>query len=608
MGERMPKSKQRFSAIVRTQLPAGRARLSHRSDRGAAGISDDELAALREEVLHCRRVRALNWVKHREHLLRSVDPSHPNTPALIGYLAQWADSAGSLAENVAQLLNRIPAPDRALLPLGSYLSLRFAEGVVNFVLGKPDCGDIDFVITVASSGCVAGELRMLAHLWKAEIARQKGDLNLAAFHARQSNQMAWQSEHPALAARAQAIEALSMLDHGSPHALESLRQAEVVLTQSEDSLWVGRVQEGFGRAAMDEGRYQSALEHFTSAKDLFDHCCEPHAELGYAWLGMARAQRLTAARLAGAIDASAEVRRRSLRSETVEAQASNGPSRQRLEQLRGLALSALAEAEAVFWHITDERATELVALERIALWTDCGDLQRAAEHAHECFVCGKRRKDGLFMAQVRLLQSRIERTCCEEGLGPDVTHHAQCAYEYAKEALVLALECGAKPCVKRRLLAGAYVSQGLVLMNELFHNTEGARECCHAASEHLVPTERDELWDEYQKLTTKTLHSRSLDSKLRKWAEGLPEGKSFQQITEEFAEMVIPAVWAREGKNISRVVTRLSISPKKVRRILTRVGLNVSRTELTGTPVLQSLNNDQHARGNAGRGRTGSPE
>jgi DNA-binding CsgD family transcriptional regulator len=44
-------------------------------------------------------------------------------------------------------------------------------------------------------------------------------------------------------------------------------------------------------------------------------------------------------------------------------------------------------------------------------------------------------------------------------------------------------------------------------------------------------------------------------------------------MTEEFAEVVIPQVWLREGKKVSRVAERLSISPKKVRRILRRVGL-----------------------------------
>jgi hypothetical protein len=48
--------------------------------------------------------------------------------------------------------------------------------------------------------------------------------------------------------------------------------------------------------------------------------------------------------------------------------------------------------------------------------------------------------------------------------------------------------------------------------------------------------------------------------------------KTFQQVTEEFAEIVIPKVWLREGRKISRVAECLSISPKKVRRILRNGG------------------------------------
>jgi len=44
-------------------------------------------------------------------------------------------------------------------------------------------------------------------------------------------------------------------------------------------------------------------------------------------------------------------------------------------------------------------------------------------------------------------------------------------------------------------------------------------------------------------------------------------------MTEEFAEMIIPKVWEREGRKVSRVATRLSVSPKKVRRILKQAGL-----------------------------------
>jgi hypothetical protein len=36
--------------------------------------------------------------------------------------------------------------------------------------------------------------------------------------------------------------------------------------------------------------------------------------------------------------------------------------------------------------------------------------------------------------------------------------------------------------------------------------------------------------------------------------------------------LIVPKVWEREGRKVSRVATRLSMSPKKVRRILNKVG------------------------------------
>jgi transposase len=43
---------------------------------------------------------------------------------------------------------------------------------------------------------------------------------------------------------------------------------------------------------------------------------------------------------------------------------------------------------------------------------------------------------------------------------------------------------------------------------------------------------------------------------------------------EEFAEIVIPKIWLREDRKISRVATRLSMSPKKMRRILANTNMN----------------------------------
>jgi hypothetical protein len=79
------------------------------------------------------------------------------------------------------------------------------------------------------------------------------------------------------------------------------------------------------------------------------------------------------------------------------------------------------------------------------------------------------------------------------------------------------------------------------------------------------------MWDDLQTLKAKVLRGGSVNPLLRAWSQGSVGDKTFQQITEEFAELIIPKVWEREGRKISRVATRLSVSPKKVRRILGRV-------------------------------------
>ena len=60
----------------------------------------------------------------------------------------------------------------------------------------------------------------------------------------------------------------------------------------------------------------------------------------------------------------------------------------------------------------------------------------------------------------------------------------------------------------------------------------------------------------------------SIDPRLRAWSQGVTDGKTFQGLTEEFAEIVIPRVWEQEDRKITRVAKGLKVSPKKMRRIL----------------------------------------
>jgi hypothetical protein len=89
----------------------------------------------------------------------------------------------------------------------------------------------------------------------------------------------------------------------------------------------------------------------------------------------------------------------------------------------------------------------------------------------------------------------------------------------------------------------------------------------------LQPEASERVWDDLEKLKTHVLRARPVDPMLRAWSTGVVGDRSFQQITEEFARIVIPKVWEREGRKVSRVASKLAISPKKVRRILHAAGL-----------------------------------
>ncbi|SPE42039.1 hypothetical protein SBA3_490006 [Candidatus Sulfopaludibacter sp. SbA3] len=105
---------------------------------------------------------------------------------------------------------------------------------------------------------------------------------------------------------------------------------------------------------------------------------------------------------------------------------------------------------------------------------------------------------------------------------------------------------------------------------------EAARRCCEQAVALLQPDgpERQYVWEELDTLKARVLRAQPVDATLRAWSSGIVEGQSFQQMSEEFARLVIPRVWEREGRKVSRVAEKLSISPKKVRRILHAAGVS----------------------------------
>jgi DNA-binding NtrC family response regulator len=74
------------------------------------------------------------------------------------------------------------------------------------------------------------------------------------------------------------------------------------------------------------------------------------------------------------------------------------------------------------------------------------------------------------------------------------------------------------------------------------------------------------------------MENATLESKLMQWAHGEIGEKTFRQLEDEFAGLVIPRAWEQERKKVSRVAARLSISPRKVRKVLARLGLLETKT------------------------------
>jgi hypothetical protein len=177
------------------------------------------------------------------------------------------------------------------------------------------------------------------------------------------------------------------------------------------------------------------------------------------------------------------------------------------------------------------------------------------------------------MARARILQAAIENAHVEEQVGEevDMAVHANRAREYSGQSLSLA-----QATQNRRLLAGAWIAKGITAANDFFQEWETARRCATEATTLIGPGESDHLVEDLAWLKSRIMQASGINDTLRNWSEGMVGNKTFQQITEEFAEIVIPKVWQREDRKISRVATALSISPKKVRRILRNVGTSAS--------------------------------
>lgn len=530
-------------------------------------------ALLRElrDHLGFRRIRqGFHLLESIRPLLDTLGPETPYGGVVTGLVAQWVDAGWAGRELLAGLLAKFPPPARSAVPLLDYLHLRMAEGVLAMLDEDSDTG-IAHLRFVQSLEAETDDLELLAiaNFWTGRCLRGRGQYDDAVTYTARGEELALACGYTPMAAIMQSTRSWLAFQKGKlSEALALLRRAEEALTATDDYLHRGNVQSAYGRIARRQGRYEHSVDCFERAITEYRLGGGGQSQLGRALSNLAFVKRELALEIQKELDRHAATRR------TAKDDASSSAGRMReqrvrLERTRAEARGHLEEAMAIYGPRHNHHGIAGVHINSGFLHLDAGDLDRAAAEAAEAFHYGDEKHDHIIMARARTLQCIVENEALEEQLGDPSRHH-QAAEAFAREAVHFA-----GLTQDRRLLARAFVWQGLTLAANPAADKEAAHRCCEQVQELLYAEGSDQQkgWDDLEQLKSRILRTRPIDPTLRAWSAGVVGDKSFQQLEEEFARIVIPRVWEREGRKVSRVAERLSISPKKVRRILYSAGL-----------------------------------
>jgi tetratricopeptide (TPR) repeat protein len=525
-------------------------------------------------ALNTRRVaRGLAMLDQSEQSWSRLTPNHPHTTEFLLLLAQWIDVGYRDYKLLDPLLRRFPPQSRRKLPMEDYFRLRIVEGFRAFSAEEVDVAidTFDFVLKAEpeSSG---DHLDMLARFWKGRAHRKKGEYEMALKEITLARELAQKRHENAIFTSViQIHESWLLFQKGSRKAaLQLLTRAEAALKDTDHYLALGNIESARGRIVRRSGEYTKALEHFDRAVEIYSSGNPNHRNLARTLVNAAYVKRLLALQLRKKIDSVARNQNPSRQgSRPAQRPGSVTSFRARHEQLCHEAILQLRRAREIYTMCGHASGLGSVIVNSGYLHLDRGDIDRAAHEAVEAYRIGLEKNDQILMARALVLQTATENAKIEEQLGEDVdiALHANRAKQFSDDALALA-----KHTQNRRLLAAAFIARGMTAANEFFQEWELAKRCASEASDLIGAGENDHLLDDLAALKSQIMQASGINDTIRGWCDGMVGGKTFQQVTEEFAEIVIPKVWLREYKKIARVAACLSISPKKVRRILRNTG------------------------------------
>ena len=493
-------------------------------------------------------------------------------------LAQWVDVGYRDPQLLRERLERLTGAEREQMGVAAYVRVRMAEAF--YALSTNDAGEAIRILgglLQMEDVFQDAELRALANLWKGRAHRKKADYDMARDHLQAALEIARTLPgSEALVAILKIQQAWIVFQYGdSAGALRMLDEAETTLRETDHWIALGNIESARGRIVRRHGDYARAVTHFERAVALYEISHPHHTNLARAVTNLSFVKRLLAAQLKRHIDVTAARKMGKGEGGRTGEAGRTGESRLRefhrqYQELYRSAILELERAKEICMLHGEHGGLGSALLNAGYLHLDVGDLGMAAKEAAQALEIAEAHHNVLLKARACTLMGMIENARVEELLGSaeEIPHYARLAKQHCMEAVTLA-----QSMENKRVLLNAYVALGETAANNFFHDYELAQRCVDAASGLLEPEDADYAVDELNTLKARLLKVVGIEDTLRAWSQGIVTGKSFQEVTEQFAQMVIPRVWMREECKISRVAKKLAMSPQKVRRLVKRSSL-----------------------------------
>jgi tetratricopeptide (TPR) repeat protein len=556
--------------VLRNKTGMPKSNEIHQVSKPVPRVPESFLRQLREDIAFRRIDSGIQLLRQHREFIESCGPKQKNAAVFIGHLAQWVDIGFAKPGLVKELLGRFPSQLRVGLSVRDFVHLQMAEGFVAMCEQEDEAAIRHFQIVLAIQSEIQDQdLITIANFWIGRCYRRLSRYHDALVYIIQAREAATKAKHFRTVAVIQVLEGWILFQEGrTSEAAKILSGAEELLAETDDYVARGNLNSTYSRIARRNGDFDEALRRSEFAIQEFKKRDEVHRNLARSLVNNAFVKRLIALESSEKIDS--EVAR--ARNIPGKKKLPNGfdiqDDREHVKALREEAIRDLIEAGAISSRHHDFRGEGDVQITHGYIHLDDGDLDLATTWAAAAYKLGNDKKDIVLKARSRILQSAIETAKVEEQIieRSGSRRSIRLACEYAREAVEYA-----KDTQNRQLIAQALVTLGLALVNE--GDMDGALACCDQTTELLKSDTRDQAWKDLQVLKTKLNRAGGIEAILREWSRGSVGNRTFQQITEDFAAIVIPKVWRHEGCKISRVAARLSISPKKVRRILRSQGI-----------------------------------